>query len=62
MPRIQPPGFYLFLEVESGGSIRGGFKRGGFNKFHPEGEKIFTFFIRTSKIELILSVLILFTI
>ena len=47
MPRIQPPGFYLFLEVESGGSIRGGFNRGVFNKFRPEGAKFFTFLAKS---------------
>ena len=44
MPRIEPPGLYLFLEVKSGDSIQWGDSiRGGGIKFFPEGAKFFTF-------------------
>ena len=43
MPRIQPPGFYLFFEVKSGGSIRGGVNRGGLINFAPKGRNFLQF-------------------
>ena len=49
-PRIQPRGFYLFLEVKSGGSIRGGLIEGVIN-FARKG-KIFDIFIQTYAIML----------
>ena len=46
MPRIQPQRFYLILDVKSGGSIRGGNRGGGGNKFRPEKAKLLQFFIQ----------------